>query len=194
MFNYVYKLMAVYIAYCFIAIQFASAAILSKDELEQADLTTLQQDSELFKTIGMGITLSIAQCEGVDLCTLNVDVSEMQELINALDNRIDTLTLKQEDTDTPAEFQQVLATYVDTRDNYGAQLEKLKLLDSDLDSEDSLLDQSEQFIEPDFPVESARNAELLEYIEDELSLFEDEELEDDEAEWDLPDLPEDFQE
>ena len=167
------------------------AAILSKSELEQADIGTLQDESATFQSIGLGIALSLAQCQGVELCSLNVDVAEMEELIRALDTRIDTLTLKQEQAEDPTAFQQVLATYVNTRDDYGSQLEKLKALKSELDAEEGFLD--EALPAPDFPVESARDAELLEYIED-LDLFEDEELEDDESEWDLPPLPDDLSE
>lgn len=172
--------------------QAAHTAILSKAELDQADVPSLQNDSAIFASIQRGIALSIAQCEGVDLCTLNVDVAEMEALISALESRINTLTLKQENVEDPAAFQAIISAYADTRDDYSAQLEKLKELKSELDSDEGFLDQS--LPEPDFPVETARDAELLEYIEDELELFEDDELVDDETEWDLPPLPEDLKE
>ncbi len=167
-----------------------SAAILGKAELEQADMAMLQTDSATFTSIQRGIALSLAQCDGVDLCSLNVDEAEMEALISALDTRIDTLTLKQENVEDPDSFQAVLATYVDTRDDYNAQLEKLRELKSELDSDAGFLD--EALPEPDFPVETARDAELLDYIEDELELFEDDELIDDDTEWDLPPLPDDL--
>ncbi len=166
-----------------------SAAILNKAELEQADITMLQTDSATFTSIQRGIALSLAQCDGVDLCTLKVDEAEMEALINALETRIDALTLKQENVEDPDSFQAILATYVDTRDDYNAQLEKLRELKSALDSDEGFLD--EALPEPDFPVETARDAELLDYIEDELELFEDDELIDDDTEWDLPPLPDD---
>ena len=42
------------------------AAILDKDEVDNADLTSLQNETILFQSIGMGIALSIAQCDGVE--------------------------------------------------------------------------------------------------------------------------------
>ena len=168
------------------------AVILSKSEVEQADISLLQNESAVFQSIGMGIALSLAQCEGVDLCTVDVDVEEIEELLKALDVRINTLTLKQETAEDPAQFEQVLTTYVNTRDDYGAQLEKLKTIKSDLDAEEGFLDDTSA-LEPDFPVETARDMELREYLEEELELFEDDELEDEESEWDLPELPEELQ-
>lgn len=164
-----------------------SAAILNKDEAAQADLSTLQNESSVFQSIGMGIALSIAQCEGVDLCSFTVDVDEIQELINTLDARIDSLILRQEEAEDPVEFDKILTAYVSERDNYTTHLDKLKNITSTLDEEVDLLDTLEP--EQDFPVEAARDAELLEYVEDELSLFEDDELEDDEDLEDFPDLP-----
>ncbi len=168
------------------------AVILNKSEVEQADIGLLQNESAVFQSIGMGIALSLAQCEGVDLCTVDVDVEELEELLKALDVRINTLTLKQEEAEDPAQFEQVLATYVNTRDDYGAQLEKLKTIQSELDAEEGFLDDTTA-LEPDFPVETARDMELMQYVEEELELFEEEELEDEESEWDLPELPEELQ-
>ena len=165
-----------------------SAVILDKEAAAQAELSTLQNESSVFQSIGMGIALSIAQCEGVELCSFTVDVDEIQELINTLDARIDSLVLRQEEAEDPVEFDKILTAYVSERDNYSTHLEKLKSITSTLDEEVDLLETLEP--EEDFPVEAARNAELLEYVEDELSLFEDDELEDDEDLEDLPELPE----
>ena len=174
----------------FIVSMNSSAAILEKSEAEQADLGLLSDEPIVFQSIGMGIALSIAQCDGVELCSLTVEESEIQELINALDARINSLILRQEQAEDPEGFDKVLTAYVNERDNYNAHLEKLKEITSTLDTDVDLLDELELDAEPDFPVEAARNAELLEYIEDELELFEDDELVDDEDLGDLPDLPE----
>ena len=50
----------------------------------------------MFESIGIGITLSIAQCESVDFCLLTPQESEIEELINLLVYRIDTLTARQQ--------------------------------------------------------------------------------------------------
>jgi len=166
------------------------AAILDKDEFDNADLTSLQNETVLFQSIGMGIALSIAQCEGVDLCSLTVEESEIQALINTLDQRIDKLVLKQEEAEDPIAFDKVLTAYINERESYESHLEKLKGLSDTTDDEFDLLDQSGLEEEAsDFPVESARNEELLDYLND-LEAFEDEELEDDEDLEELPDLPE----
>jgi len=170
-----------------------SAVILNKEAFEQADINSLQQESVLFQSIGMGIAISLAKCDGVELCELTVNEKELNELINALDKRIEVLTLKQEAVDNPDEFQQVLIAYVNTRDNFGQHMDKLKTIKSDLDIEDGFLNDSQLFESPDFPVESARNVELLEYVND-LELFKDEEITDDESEWDLPPLPDELEE
>lgn len=167
----------------------ANATILTKSEMEQADLGQLNQEASIFQSISMGIALLLAQCEGIDLCILSVDEDEISELINALDLRINKLILQQEEAEDPEAVDNILTAYMNERDNFGAHLEKLKTLSSDLDENRGFLDDSlELQVEPDFPIETARDAELLEYVND-LEFFEDEELEDDESEWDVPDLP-----
>ncbi len=165
-----------------------SAVILNSEEVEQADLSLLLDETKVFQSIGMGIALSIAQCEGVDVCSLTVEENEIRELLKALDSRIGSLILKQEEAEDPAGIDNVLTAYMNERDSYNAHLEKLQTITSTLDTDSDLSDDSGE-IEADFPVESARNEELLEYM-NELEAFEDEELEDDEDLEDLPDLPE----
>ena len=161
------------------------AVILTNEEVEQADLSLLVDEAKVFQSIGMGIALSLAQCEGIDLCSLTVEESEIRELLKALESRIGSLILKQEEAEDPAGIDNVLTAYINERDSYNAHLEKLQSITSTLDSTSDLLNDSE----PDFPVESARNEELLDYVND-LEAFEDDELEDDEDLEDLPDLPE----
>jgi len=167
------------------------AAILDKDEADKANLTLLKNETVLFQSIGMGIALSIARCEGVDLCSLTVEEKEIQELINALEERIENLVLKQEEAENPVEFSNVITAYVNERDSFTSHLEKLKSITNTSDIEGDLLYETLELEskEADFPVDSARNEELLDYL-NELEAFEDEELEDDEDLGNLPDLPE----
>lgn len=169
-----------------------SAAILDKEQANKADLNLLQNETNVFKSIGMGIALSIAQCEGVDFCTLTVEEAEIKQLLHTLNERIDSLVLKQEEAEDPVAFDNVLTAYVDERESYTSHLEKLKSIKSSLDADSDLLDESFESEASDFPVESARNEELLEYLNEiqDLEAFEDEELEDDDDLGDLPDLPE----
>ncbi len=161
------------------------AVILTNEEVEQADISLLTDETKVFQSIGMGIALSLAQCDGVDLCSLTVEESEIRELLKALDSRIGSLILKQEEAEDPDSIDSVITAYMNERDSYNAHLEKLQSITSTLDTDIDLLEEADQ-IEADFPVESARNEELLDYI-NELEAFDDEELEDDE---DLEDLPE----
>jgi hypothetical protein len=182
-----------YFAYLFVILASAnvSAAILDKDEAAQADLSMLQDETQIFQSIGMGIALSIAQCEGIDICSLTVEKDEIQELINTLDTRIDSLVLRQEEAEDPVSFDKVLTAYITERENYSTHLEKLKNITSTLDAESDLLDKSLELDEEesDFPVETAKDEELLDYV-NELEAFEDDELEDDEELEDLPDFDE----
>ena len=167
-----------------------SAAILDNDEAADAELAVLQEETALFNSIGVSIALSLAQCEGVDLCTVNVEEVELKELIKVLSERIDALTLKQEEVIDPDEFQQVLTAYVNEFDNYSAHLEKLNTIKGAIyQSEDSIGDDFQFEIEADFPVESAKNEVLIDFS-NELEAFEDEEIIDDEDLGDLPELPE----
>ncbi len=164
-----------------------AAVILNADEVEQSELTLLQDETKVFQSIGMGIALSLAECEGVDLCLLTVEENEIKELLKALESRISALILKQEDAKNSSGIDNVLTAYMNERDSYNAHLEKLRSITSTLDP-DAFLKESNE-IDMDFPVESARNEALFDYLT-ELEAFEDEELEDDEDLEDLPDLTE----
>lgn len=169
-----------------------SAAILDKDEVDNADLAMLENETAVFQSIGMGIALSIAQCEGVELCSLTVEENEIKKLLDTLDDRIDNLTLKQEEAEDPVAFDKVLTAYVNERESYTSHLEKLQNITNTVSTDDELADETFDFEvdeAEDFPVESAQNEELLDYL-NELEAFEDDELEDDENLEDLPDLPE----
>ncbi len=160
-----------------------AAAILDKDEADNADFNALQDETTLFQSIGVGIALSIAQCELANSCSL-IEISEVETLLNTLELRIESLVLRQEEDADPA-INEVLTAYIDERDNYNVYLQKLESIINVLDSDSNLLDESTDLES----VESAMNDELLDYL-NELEAFEDDELEDDEDLGDFPDLPE----
>ena len=64
-----------------------AAVILNADDVEQSELTLLQDETKVFQSIGMGIALSLAECEGVDLCSLTVEENEIKELNERHDNQ-----------------------------------------------------------------------------------------------------------
>lgn len=171
-----------------------SAVILEKDAFENAELSELQNETVLFNSIGLGIALSLAQCEGIDSCSLTVDETELRQLITTLEDRINNLILKQEEAQDPVAFDKVLTAYVSERESYESHLNKLLNITGSTSEESDLLEDSFELESEvsDFPVDSAQNAELLDYLNElqELEAFEDEELVDDEDLGDLPDLPE----
>lgn len=161
------------------------ARILADDEAEQAPTPALRDEVRLFSSIRMGLALSMAQCEGRELCTPTVNSDEVQRLLETLNTRIEDLTLKQESVEDPEAFEEVLSLYVDERDNLNSFLERLGTVEEDIedigvesevvDFEDAELDEtlSEDATFADEPVDSAAG--------DEFEIFEDvgEELEDD---------------
>jgi len=154
----------------------SQSVILNKEEAAKADLTTLQDEIELFKSISIGIALSIAHCEGNDSCTLPMEEREVQQLIDTLEARIDSLAVRQKEIDDIIGFNKVLSAYINERDNYSMHIERIRSLIISFGSRRNLPQLGD---DPDFPVETAINEELLDYL-NELSLFEDEELKDDE--------------
>jgi hypothetical protein len=64
----------------------ATGRILEGIEAEQADKAALVAEANIFKSIGMGIALSLAQCEGLDQCQV-IDADEIEQLLGAFDQR-----------------------------------------------------------------------------------------------------------
>ena len=77
----------------------AAVDVLNKDEITNADINTLVEDTKVFNVIGMGIALSIAQCDGKDICDPTVDENEIGQLIEALDRRIEGVVSRQQDSE-----------------------------------------------------------------------------------------------
>lgn len=161
------------------------AVILNMEEASKADLSSLQDEIELFKSISMGITLSIAHCEGVDACALPMEEKEVQQLIKTLEYRIDSLAARQSEIDDIIGFNKVLSTYISLRDSYSSYIERIQSI---VLQSKNMGDQSQFDNDPDFPIGASIDEELLEYL-NELSMFEDDELVDDEDSSNFEDLP-----
>ncbi len=166
---------------CIITIQLAivysvpvlSAAIdvLNTDEVTNADINTLVEDTKVFNIIGMGIALSIAQCDGKDICDPTVDENEIGQLIEALDRRIEGVVSRQQDSEE--DLSSIITAYVDTKENYTDYIERLNQI-----TRSPVIEPAEdEFAEEDiFADEEAMT-------EDEYGAFDDfdDSLEDDEA-------------
>jgi hypothetical protein len=90
--------------------------ILDGVEAEQADTAALTAETNIFKSIGMGIALSIAQCEELADCSAIINPDELGQLLGVLDNRINRLVTLQEEG--KGDFTQILTAYVDQRESY----------------------------------------------------------------------------
>ncbi len=152
----------------------AQSDVLDINEITDADITTLLEDTKVFNTIGMGIALSIAECTGKDICEPTVDEGEIGQLIEALDQRIEGVVSRQQDSEE--ELTNVITAYVDTKEKYSDYLQRLSKI-----SRPEI--PQEEFVEEDL----FTNEDAL--TEDEYSAFDDfeEDLEDDE---DLDELEE----
>lgn len=131
-------------------------AILDREAIETAAPAELSAEASVFESIGIGIALSIAQCESVEFCFLALEQSEIQELIDLLAYRIETLDARRRAGGSEG-LDGILGAYVGQRDNYTGYLEKLRRL------------------------RAAEAAGRAESIESDLNFFADEELVDDEG-------------
>jgi hypothetical protein len=147
-----------------------STDVLDLNEVSSADSDTLLADTRMFNTIGMGIALSIAQCDGREICDLTVDEGEIEQLIDALDQRIESIVSRQQNNEE--ELSNIVTAYVDTKEKYIDYMDRLSKIGKSVEPELT----QEEFAEEDiFADEDA-------LTEDEFSAFDDfdESLEDDE--------------
>ena len=104
----------------------AQGRILDRVEAEQADSAALTAEAEIFKSIGLSIALSIAQCSSQPDCKPVVDKDELETLIDKLDDRINKLVVKQEAGEE--DYTEILTAYVTQRENFLKYREKLDAL------------------------------------------------------------------
>lgn len=104
----------------------ATGRILDEVEAQQADTAALAAEAELFKSIGLGIALSLSQCAEQSSCTPSVSKDELSHLLDTLDKRINDLVSRQEQKQ--GDYNEVLTAYVNQRENYlryQAELDKI---------------------------------------------------------------------
>ena len=158
-----------------------STDVLDIDEISSSDINTLVEDTRVFNTIGLGIALSIAQCEGRDICDATVDENEIVQLIETLDRRIEGVVTRQQNSDE--ELTPVITAYVDTKEKYSDYLQRLSKIarpeipqeefaEEDLFSSEDALTEDEYSALDDFE-EDLEDDEELEELEDEYDGQED---------------------
>ena len=94
----------------------AAGRILDAAEAKQADTAALTAEAELFKSIGMGIALSLSQCGEQGTCNPSVSKDELDHLLNTLDTRINDLVSRQ--AQKQGDYNEVLTAYVNQREAY----------------------------------------------------------------------------
>ena len=113
--------------------------IMNAEEAGQADTAALTTEAGVFKSIGMGIVLSIAQCEGYEGCTPAVNAGEIDQLIKALDDRINGLVVRQQENEE--DLNEVLTAYVNERENYLRYKDELGAITGEIGAEEEITEE-----------------------------------------------------
>jgi len=150
---------------------FAADGILSVEDSEAAAPDSLMAEVAIFKGIREGMTLSIALCEVSESCAPVASDDEVRQLISALDQRIDGLSKRQQNSEDTA-LADILIAYFDEREGFNSILEKIDVSeDSSLFGEE--IDDSELFGEEEVETEGTAETEAVE----EFDMFADEDEE-----------------
>lgn len=119
--------------------------ILSNDVARGADVSALQAEANSFNTIKKGVALSLAMCEGNDLCKPNVKRHELEEIISTLDERIGSIGERYGESGNK-DLEGVLLAYSSAKDDYARYLDKLNtMVPEEEDSTEDLFGQSDLF-------------------------------------------------
>lgn len=139
--------------------------ILSSSATAGAAVEALQAERKLLETIGKGVTLSLAECEGVDLCEPNVNKAELQQLVKTVEQRIQGLV--QRSAESPdAAVDDLLIAYAIVRDSYSQQIDQLSLISPE---EEGPAEEGDLF-GAEAPAEGTTESAAM---PDEFSIFED---------------------
>ena len=110
-----------------------------------ADVSALQAEANSFNTIKKGVALSLAMCDGIDLCKPNVNRDELEKIISTLDERIGSIGQRYEESGNK-DLEGVLLAYSNAKDDYTKYLDKLnKIVPPETSSSDDLFGQSDLF-------------------------------------------------
>jgi len=101
--------------------------ILPTDVAQGADVSALQAEAKSFNTIKQGVALSLAMCEGNDLCKPNVRRDELNEIISTLNERISSIGQRYEESGDK-DLEGVLLAYSSAKDDYSKYLDKLNTM------------------------------------------------------------------
>lgn len=139
-----------------------NSEILSLEAADSASIDTLQSEVSLFKNIRDGINLSLALCSGDASCQPSASGGEVEQIIQALDQRIDGLTQRQiSGGEGAAGLEDILVAYLDEREGFAGVLEQIggesaSVAREDIDESELFGDEAEEVMET---TEAAEGAE-----------------------------------
>lgn len=106
-----------------------SEGILSTENAQSANPDALLAEVAVFKSIREGITLSVALCESDKPCETDASSDEVEQLIAALDQRIESIGQRQQSSEDTEGLGELLIAYVSERQGYSRVLDKLGAVD-----------------------------------------------------------------
>jgi hypothetical protein len=151
----------------------ASTDVLDVDEITSADISRLLDDTKVFNSIGMSIALSIALCEGREICDPTVNEDEIGQLLETLDKRIEGVVIRQENSEE--ELTDIITAYIDTKERYHDYMNKLSKISKSPVVEDEFSNE-DIFADEDAMTEDEFSAfdDADELLEDDVDLEDDE--------------------
>lgn len=151
---------------------FAITDILDEPTLKNADSAILLEDIKIFDVIGMGISLSMAICDGVEECRPHVSVEEIDQIVSVLIDRIEEILFRQQSEEE--ELENVVLAYIEIKEQYEGYKEKFLQEYADSASiEDELVDEDEyDAVFSDF-ADDIDDIDAIDDIEDEIDDIDD---------------------
>ena len=142
-----------YFSYCLA--QEDLGEILPDNIAKGADVSALEAEANSFNTIKKGVALSLAMCDGIDLCKPNVNRDELEKIISTLDERIGSIGQRYEESGNK-DLEGVLLSYSTAKQDYSKYLDKLNtIVPQESSSTGDLFGQSDLFSGFDTPATGA---------------------------------------
>ena len=102
-----------------------AASLLSSEEAQSASPEALMSEVAVFKSIRQAMTLSLTLCETTGECKASATEQEVQQVIDALDSRVEGLGLRQQEAGNSAGLEDVIVAYADERGGLTRVLKKV---------------------------------------------------------------------
>ena len=103
----------------------AGEGFISIEAAQTASADELLAEVAVFKSIRQGLTLSVTFCETTNTCDATPTSHEVQQVINAIDKRIEGLSQRQQEAGNSAGLGDVVVAYADERGGFARVLKKI---------------------------------------------------------------------